>query len=98
LLKNVFRFIEANYADDLKVERIAREVALSPSRLIHRMRSQYGLTLGDCVVKVRMEKAQTLLRNTDMPIGRIAHGGRLSGSELLHQGLQEKHTLHTQGV
>jgi branched-chain amino acid transport system substrate-binding protein len=73
LLKNVFRFIEANYADDLKVERIAREVALSPSRLIHRMRSQYGLTLGDCVVKVRMEKAQTLLRNTDMPIGKIAH-------------------------
>ena len=73
LLKKVIRFIEANYADDLTVDRVAREVALSPSRLIHRMRKQYGLTLGDCVVKVRIEKAQALLKQTDMPIGTIAH-------------------------
>jgi hypothetical protein len=51
LLTKVLRFVEAGYSDDLTVDRIAREVCISPSRLIHRMRSQYGLTLGDCVVR-----------------------------------------------
>ena len=73
LLTKVLSFIEANYTEDLTVDRIAQEVCLSPSRLIHRMKSQYGSTLGDCVAKVRMEKAQALLKNTDMPIGKIAH-------------------------
>ena len=73
LLTKVLRFVEAHYTDDLTVDRIAREVGLSPSRLIHRIRSEHGLTVGDCVAKTRMEKAQALLKNTDMPIGKIAY-------------------------
>jgi branched-chain amino acid transport system substrate-binding protein len=73
LLKKVFRFIEAGYADNLTVARIAREVCLSESRLVHRMKSQYGLTLSDCIAKVRIEKAKAMLKNTDMPISKIAH-------------------------
>lgn len=73
LLKNILRFIEMHFAEDLTVERIAREVCLSPSRLIHRMKSQYGLTLSDCIARVRMDKAKALLRDTDMTICEIAH-------------------------
>jgi branched-chain amino acid transport system substrate-binding protein len=73
LLKRVYRFLEANYADNLTVDRIAREVCLSPSRLIHRMKSQFGLTLGDCIRQVRVDRAKVLLKNTDMPISSIAH-------------------------
>jgi branched-chain amino acid transport system substrate-binding protein len=73
LLKKVFHYIDKNHADDLNVDCIAREVCLSKSRLIHRMRSQYGLTLSDCIAKIRIEKAKALLKQTDMPISKIAH-------------------------
>lgn len=73
LLKNILQFIETHFAEDLTVERIAREVCLSPSRLIHRMKSQYGLTLSDCIARVRIDKAKALLRDTDMTICEIAH-------------------------
>ena len=73
LLKNILRFIEIHFAENLTVDRIAREVCLSPSRLIHRMKSQYGLTLSDCIAKTRMDKAKALLKDTDMTICEIAH-------------------------
>lgn len=73
LLKNILRFIEMNFAENLTVDRIAREVCLSPSRLIHRMKAQYGLTLSDCIARTRMDKAKVLLRDTDMTICEVAH-------------------------
>ena len=73
LLKNILRFIEMHFAENLTVDRIAREVCLSPSRLIHRMKTQYGLTLSDCIARARMDKAKALLRDTDMTICEIAH-------------------------
>ena len=73
LLKNILQFIEMHFTENLTVDRIAREVCLSPSRLIHRMKSQYGLTLSDCIARTRMDKAKTLLKDTDMTICEIAH-------------------------
>ncbi len=73
LLKNILRFIETHFAENLTVDRMAREVCLSPSRLIHRMKSQYGLTLSDCIARTRIDKAKILLRDTDMTICEIAH-------------------------
>jgi len=72
LLKRVLDFIEVHFSEDLPVKRIAQEVCLSPSRLIHRMRREYNTTLGSCIVRVRMEKAKALLRDTDISIGAIA--------------------------
>lgn len=73
LFKNVLRFIEMHFSEDLTVDRIASEVCLSPSRLIHRIKSQYGLTLSDCITRIRMDKAKALLRKTEMTICEIAH-------------------------
>ena len=73
LLKNILGFIEMHFAENLTVDRMAREVCLSPSRLIHRMKTQYGLTLSDCIARTRMDKAKALLRETDMSICEIAH-------------------------
>jgi branched-chain amino acid transport system substrate-binding protein len=72
LLKGILRFVEEHFAEDLTVDRIAREVCLSPSRLIHRMKTQYHLTLSDCIARVRVEKAKVLLRETSMTVCEIA--------------------------
>ncbi len=72
LLKRVMAFIEAHAAEDLHVEQVARDVCLSPSRLMHWMRSEYNLSLTACITRVRIEKAKHLLRSTSTPISRIA--------------------------
>ena len=72
LLKRVMAFIEAHAAEDLRVRRVARDVCLSPSRLMHWMRSEYNLSLAACITKVRIEKAKYLLRSTSASISRIA--------------------------
>jgi branched-chain amino acid transport system substrate-binding protein len=72
LLRRVMAFIEAHFSEDLTVDRIATEVCLSPSRLMHRMRSEHNLSLGACVARVRIEKAKSLLRNTAIAISTIA--------------------------
>jgi branched-chain amino acid transport system substrate-binding protein len=72
LLTRVVDFIESHFSEELSVQRIAGEVCLSPSRLIHRMRDDYNTTVSSCVTEVRMKKAKTLLRDTNISISAIA--------------------------
>jgi len=72
VLIKVLAFIEQNFDTPLTVERIAREVCLSPSRLSHLIKERYNLTLGDYIVRTRIEKSKQMLSNTDMPISMIA--------------------------
>lgn len=73
LLKKVMSYICANYNEDLHVDRIARHVYLSPSYLIHRLKKQFGVSLTECIARVRIENAKALLKLTDIPISSIAH-------------------------
>jgi two-component system response regulator YesN len=71
-LKKTLDFIETNYHRPLTIEQIAREVFLSPSRLSHIIKSELGLTIGDCLSRVRMDKAKALLKDSEMPISQVA--------------------------
>jgi two-component system response regulator YesN len=71
-LRKALDFVEANYAERLTVERIAREVFLSPSRLSHLIKKEMGVTLGDYICRVKVERAKGLLRNPEKPISEIA--------------------------
>jgi branched-chain amino acid transport system substrate-binding protein len=72
LFKRVVDFIDSHFSEELSIQRIAGEVCLSPSRLIHRMRDDYNTTVSSCVTEVRMKKAKTLLRHTNISISAIA--------------------------
>lgn len=71
-LKKTYDFIETHCSDPLTVEQIAREVCLSPSRLSHIIKGEMGITLGDHISKVRIEKAKTLLKDKELSISQIA--------------------------
>ncbi len=73
LLKKVKDVIETHLSEEMTVGYVARRVGLSPSRLIHRMRSEYNLTVATCIAEARIKKAKRLLRNTDMPISAVGH-------------------------
>ncbi|MDI6762745.1 MAG: AraC family transcriptional regulator [Thermodesulfobacteriota bacterium] len=65
-------FIETHYDEPLTVEQIAREVYLSASRLSHIIKGELGVTLGNYISKVRIDKAKGLLRERELPISQIA--------------------------
>jgi len=71
-LEKTLGFIEAHYNESISVERIAKEVYLSPSRLSHIVKDELGITLRECVSKVRVDKAKNLLREKELPISQIA--------------------------
>jgi len=71
-LKKVLDFIENHYNDPLKVEQVAKEVYLSSSRLSHIIKNELGVTLGDYISKVRIDKAKVLLKERELPISQIA--------------------------
>jgi branched-chain amino acid transport system substrate-binding protein len=72
LRERVAKFVEDHLGEDLTVERIAQEVGLSPSRLMHLMRSSYNVSIGACVTKARIEAAKRLLRCSDMTLSGVA--------------------------
>ncbi|MCX8117718.1 MAG: helix-turn-helix domain-containing protein [Desulfobacterota bacterium] len=71
-LKKAMQFIETHCNEPLTVERVAKEVFLSASRLSHIVKEELGMTLIDYLSKVRIEKAKSLLFNEELPIARIA--------------------------
>jgi len=71
-LKKALDFIDKHYGEPLTVEQIAKEVYLSPSRLSHIIKGELGLTLGEYISKVRIDKAKALLKERELPISQIA--------------------------
>jgi two-component system response regulator YesN len=71
-LRKALDFIETHYGDSLTVEQIAKEIYLSPSRLSHIIKSELGITFGDYISKVRVERAKVLLKDRELPISEIA--------------------------
>ncbi len=71
-IKKALDFIGTHYNEPLSVEQIAKEVYLSPSRLSHVIKSELGITLGNYISKVRVEKAKALLKDRELPISHIA--------------------------
>ena len=71
-LEKTLGFIEAHYNESISVDRIAKEVYLSPSRLSHIVKDELGITLRECISKMRVDKAKNLLREKELPISQIA--------------------------
>jgi YesN/AraC family two-component response regulator len=71
-LRKALDFIETHYDNSLTIEQIAKEVYLSPSRLSHIIKGELGITFGDYISKVRVERAKVLLKDREWPISQIA--------------------------
>ena len=76
--KNLERFnkiliyIEDNYSEKFAVENLARNANMSTSNFCHLFKRMTGKTLIEYVNNLRINKAENLLRNTDMNISEVA--------------------------
>ena len=92
-MKQMLRFVEEHYAEELNVERISDCVALSESACLRSFRQLLGITPIQYVKQYRIEKAAELLLSTSMKIGEIgadcgfsdtSYFTKTSGNQALH--------------
>ncbi len=55
-----------------RVEELARRAGLSPDRFSRRVRAVFGLSASQLVIKVRIDAARRMLRESEAPIARVA--------------------------
>jgi len=65
-------YIDENLREDLTLPNIAQSVAISAGHFAHAFRQTTGLPPHRFVLERRIERAKTLLRETDLPITEIA--------------------------
>ncbi len=71
-VEHVLRYIERNYSKEIRVSQLAKEMGLSRSYLSSCFKKQMGETVQDYLMRIRMEKAETLLITESVSIGQIA--------------------------
>jgi len=72
MLADVAAYITAHCADRLPLERLARIGCMGVSKLKDAFHARYGCTITQYIQGQRMERAEQLLANTDLPVGQIA--------------------------
>ena len=91
-MKQMLRFVEEHYTEELTVERIAACVALSESACLRSFRQLLGVTPIQYVKQFRVEKAAELLRSTRLKTGEIgAECGFSDGSYFIKTFREIKH-------
>ena len=91
-MKQMLRFVEEHYAEELNVERISDCVALSESACLRSFRQMLGITPIQYVKQFRVEKAAELLRSTRLKTGEIGmECGFADGSYFIKTFREIKH-------
>lgn len=71
-LQSAVRFIENNLESELSIKSISKATNISKSALYDKFHKTYGCTINEYINKKRIEKAKSLLKNTDYSIDDIA--------------------------
>lgn len=71
-LRDIQQFIQENPGKDLRVEALARRVAMSPRHFARVFRAEVGQTPARYVEAVRVESARRHLEDSDEPLERVA--------------------------
>ncbi|QTH43110.1 helix-turn-helix transcriptional regulator [Cohnella sp. LGH] len=71
-LKDAISYIEARYSDKLTVGEAARAAGMSPYHFCRVFKHAVGRTFTEYIHLYRIGKAEVLIRDTDLPITRIA--------------------------
>lgn len=70
--KDVLRYLQAHYREDISVAQIAQRLGMSENYLSRTFNKSMGMSIPNYINNYRMTKAQDYLRNTNMKIYEIA--------------------------
>ncbi len=72
-VKHVLGFIQAHLSEDLSLDTLAQQAGFSSYHFARLFRRATGASLHQVVLRQRIERAQRLLQETDMPLAHVAH-------------------------
>ncbi len=75
-IRAALAYIRTHYADNVTVEKVAAEVYVSPTHLMHLFRKELDKTFSECLTEYRIEMAKRMLRD---PKYRVYEVGDLVG-------------------
>lgn len=70
-LRQVKDFIEANYANDLRLEELAHEAGISSFHFAREFKKSTGTTPHQYLIKYRIEQAKLLLAESELPLTEV---------------------------
>ena len=72
LIHEISRHISLNYSEDLSLDKLAFDFALSTSHLSRRFKAVAGIGINEYITYVRVLNAEKLLKTTKMPVTEVA--------------------------
>jgi AraC family L-rhamnose operon transcriptional activator RhaR/AraC family L-rhamnose operon regulatory protein RhaS len=69
---DIIRFCEEHYAETISVPQLAARMFLSPSRFAEIFKSETGVPPGEYLRRLRLDRAQVLLRTSTVPASDVA--------------------------
>ncbi|PLS14798.1 DNA-binding response regulator [Bacillus sp. M6-12] len=72
IIYEVEKYIQANFDRDVKLQEIADKFYLSREYISRKFKQEFNVNISDYLVKVRMNKAKSLLKNSQMKVYEIA--------------------------
>ena len=68
LVEKIDEYIHANINNKISIEDICNEVNVSKNKLYSLIKTRFHITIGEYILKIRLETAKHLLTTTDLPI------------------------------
>ncbi len=86
-------FIRKHYTEKISAVDVANSVKLSRAMLDRRFLASFGRTINKVITRLRMEKAEFLLLQTDQKIGQVAANSGFNCYEYFFRAFQQRHNM-----
>lgn len=73
IIYDIERYLQANFDRDVKLQEIADQFYLSREYISRKFKQEFAENISDYLVKIRMNKAKSLLKNSQLKIYEIAN-------------------------
>ncbi|MCI8360228.1 MAG: AraC family transcriptional regulator [Clostridiales bacterium] len=71
-MREVAAYMERHYGEPLTLDRLAQRFSLSKYHLARAFKQAAGVAPGEYLIRLRMNRAQDLLKNSDLPLSEVA--------------------------
>ena len=86
----VLAWLEEHLGEPIRVEDVAAQAHMSARTLVRRFRAETGEGLAEWMARRRIERARTLLEDTDRPVAQVAHDAGFGSVEALRRHFQTR--------
>lgn len=73
IIYEIEKYLQANFDRDVKLQEISDHFYISREYISRRFKQEFNVNISDYIVKIRMEKAKSLLKNSQLKIFEIAN-------------------------